>query len=180
VTTRRVPAKPKPKKRQTGGKSALLEQCVQSLGLLGFHEHPSYRDFQRAEVINPRHVIRNYPHDSLYGTPGRKEAFISAPDGAGCFILDDEGIARIILEAKWQGRSGSTDEKLPLVWEAFLASPIRNWIVVLDGPFWNTNRGKAAAAWLQGRAPGPDGRQLYVVDRRGFLELARRAWGREL
>lgn len=176
MTTRRAPTKPKAKRRSSG-KSALLEHCVQSLGTLGFHEYATHGDFKKAEVVGPRYVIRNYPHPSLYGTWGRKEAFIVAPDISGVFIPDDDGLARIVMEAKWQEVSGSVDEKMPFVWAAFLASPVRNWIVVLDGRYWNTERGKAVVAWLRSRQPIPEKRRFYVVDRRGFHDLARRAWG---
>jgi hypothetical protein len=166
-----------PAKRRSG-KPALLEDCVQSLELLGFHEFTN-GSFKRAEVINARYIIRGYSHLSLYGTRGSKEALIVAPTESGCFILDEDGIARIIVEAKWQETSGSVDEKLPYIWEAFLVSPIRNWIVVLDGRYWKTDRGKAAVAWLTSRARfAPEGRQMHVVDRRAFRDLARRAWGR--
>jgi hypothetical protein len=155
----------------------LLEHCVSSLGALGFHEYATNGSFQRAEVVGARYVIRNYPHPSLYGTRGTKEAFIVAADASGVFVVDDDGLARIVMEAKWQESSGSVDEKLPYIWEAFLASPVRNWVVVLDGRYWKTDRGKAAVAWLRSKQPGPEKRRFHVVDRRGFHDLVRRAWG---
>lgn len=176
MTERRRPAK-KRATRGSNGKSALLEDCVGSLHLLGFQTYPSNRDFQRAKVIPERYVVRNVPHQTLYGTPGRKEAFVVAPDGRGFFAPDEDGAARIIIEAKWQGRSGSVDEKFPHVWEAFLASPVANWIIVIDGPFWKTTRGKAAVAWLSSKAGLFEGRTLRVVDRKGFIDLAMQAWG---
>lgn len=176
MTTRGTPAKARAKRRSSG-KSALLEHCVQSLGALGFHEFATNGAFKEAEVVSPRYVIRNYPHPSLYGTRGRKEAFIVAPDSSGVFVPDDDGLARIVMEAKWQEVSGSVDEKMPYVWEAFLASPVRNWIVVLDGRYWKTDRGQAIAAWLRAKQPVPEKRRFHVVDRRGFHDLVRRAWG---
>lgn len=183
MTTRRAPAKPRAKRRPSAPKkkrSGLLEDCVQLLDGYGFHEYTT-PTFKRAKVIPDRYVRRHYPHTTLYGTVGYKEGLIVAPDdGSGLFSPDNDGILRVVVEAKWQEGSGSTDEKLPLVWEAFLASPVRNWVVVLDGGFWDrTPRGKAAAAWLQAKTPGPEGRRLYVVDRRGFRDLIKRAWGRE-
>ena len=173
---KRALAKGRPRKRSSG-KSALLEDCVQSLGLLGFHEYGTNGSFQRAEVINARYIIRNFPHESVYGTSGKKEALIVAPNGSGSFALDDDGMARVIMEAKWQESSGSVDEKLPYIWEAFRDSPVHNWVVVLDGRYWKTGRGTAAVKWLGRKAGLFDGRTLRVVDRKGFIDLAMKAWG---
>lgn len=177
MSTRRAPAKRRAKRR-TSAKSALLEQCVESLHLLGFQIYPSNGTFQRAQVIPAKYVIRNYPHQSLYSTPGKKEALIVAPNGLGFFAPDDDGNAQVILEAKWQESPGSVDEKLPYIWEASRVSPVKNWVVVLDGRYWKSGRGKAAVNWLALRAPGADDRRLHVVDRRGFIDLADLAWGR--
>jgi len=200
VTARRPPAK-RQTKRRASGKSALLEQCVESLHLLDFQIYQSNGSFQRAKVVPVKYVIRNVPHLSLYGTPGRKEALVVAPDGRDLFMPDERGCARIIIEAKWQDVNGSVDEKLPYVWEAFQNSPVQNWVIVLDGRFWKTGRGKAAANWLASKAgqmpmvqvflPAGDedeepvllesplqlGRTLRVVDRKGFIDLAMQAWG---
>lgn len=165
--------------RQTGGKSVLLEQCVESLHLLGFQVYDSAGSYKRATVVPPRYVIRSFPHESVYGTPGKKEALIVAPNGVSYFALDEGGNARVILEAKWQETSGSVDEKFPYIWEAFCLSPVKNWVIVLDGKYWKTGRGKAAVGWLRSKAPGPAGRRLHVVDRKGFIELAGLAWGRK-
>lgn len=168
----------KPVARKTGGKSALLENCVDSLHLIGFQVYQSSSSFGRAQVVPAKYIIRCFPHESLYGTPGKKEALIVAPDGVAFFKPDDEGNVRVILEAKWQESSGSVDEKLPYIWEAARVSPVKNWVVVLDGRYWKTGRGKAAVGWLVARSADHDGdHRLHVVDRRGFYELADRAWG---
>jgi hypothetical protein len=163
--------------RRTGGKSALLEQCVESLQMVGFQIYQSNARFQRASVVPARYVIRNYPHPSVYGTPGKKEALIVAPNGLGYFALEEDGSAQVILEAKWQEASGSVDEKFPYIWEAFIRSPVRNWVIVLDGRYWRTGRGKAAVGWRRALAPWPEGRRLHVLDRKGFIDLATMAWG---
>jgi len=176
VTARKRPAQKRPTRRASG-KSALLEDCVGSLHLLGFQTYQSNGSFQRARVVPPKYVIRNYPHPSLYGTPGKKEALVVAPDGDGFFTPDEQGCTRIIIEAKWQDSSGSVDEKLPYLWEAFHTSPVRNWVVVLDGRYWKTGRGKAAVSWLGHKAGQFDDCTLRVLDRKGFIELAMQAWG---
>lgn len=166
------------RKRQTGGKSALLEHTVDALHMLGFQIYRSRSEFDKAQVVPQRYVIRNYPHLSLYGTRGSKEALISAPATNG-FVVDDGANARIVVEAKWQEAAGSVDEKFPYVWEAFLASDVPNWIVVVDGPYWKTARGKAAVAWFKDRADDetPPGRSFHLTDRMGFNRLARDWWG---
>jgi hypothetical protein len=176
MTVAKRPTKRRPTRR-VSGKSALLEDCVGSLHLLGFQTYQSNGSFQRAKVVPPKYVIRSFPHESLYGTPGKKEALVVAPDGRGLFAPDEQGCTRIIIEAKWQDSSGSVDEKLPYIWEAFRASPVHNWVVVLDGRYWKTVRGKAAVNWLGLKAGLFDGRTLRVVDRKGFIDLAMKAWG---
>ena len=163
------------KRRQTGGKSQLLEHAVDTLHMVGFQIYRSYGEFRKAQVVGDRYVIRNYPHVSLYGTAGKKEALIVA-DASGEFALDDEDRVRIVVEAKWQQTSGSVDEKVPYIWEAFLASEVPNWIVIIDGQAWKSARGKAAVAWLKGRVC-PEGRSFIVTDRTGFITFARETWG---
>jgi len=162
MTPRRPPAKRTA--RRTSGRSQLLEQCVDALHMIGFQVYDSQPQFRAATVIPDRYVIKGYGHLSLYGTKGRKEAFIHA-DGADW-----------VVEAKWQETGGSVDEKLPYIWEAFLVSPVRHWIVVLDGRYWKTGRGVMAATWLSGRCPEPD-RRFLVADRKQFIQFAKTEWG---
>jgi len=167
-------------KRQTGGKSQLLEHAVDTLHMVGFQIYRSYGEFQKAEVVGDRYVVRNHPHPSLYCTGGKKEALVVAPPDGGFIAVDEQ--VRIIVEAKYQDTSGSVDEKLPYIWEAFLVSDVPNWVVILDGKYWRTARGKAAVAWLKGRAEGygSDDREdgvFVVTDRVGFISLARKTWG---
>lgn len=161
--------------RRTSGKSQLLEHGVNTLHALGFQVYDGYPQFKKATVVPQRYVIRNYPHTSIYGTPGRKEAYIVAPASIG-FTCDEHETVRILVEAKWQEASGSVDEKMPFVWQSFLESDIPNWIVIMDGAAWRTPRGKAVVAWMKTR-PVPEGRQWYVTDARGFIHLATDTWG---
>lgn len=160
--------------RQTGRQSSLLENCVGALHLIGFRCYDSLGEFEKASSTGDRYVIRNYPHASLYGTGGKKEALIVAPASDG-FIEEEGGEVRIIVEAKYQESSGSVDEKLPYIWHALLVSEVPNWVVILDGKYWKTNRGKAAVLWLKGH-DSPEGRRLRVTDQRGFIEMARSLW----
>lgn len=133
----------KPRKRKnTTSRSRLLENAIAGLRHLDFHQFKGMPEFKKAGLELPdRYLVRNYCHPSLYGTPGKKEAYIN---NAG---------AEYILECKLQNSSGSVDEKPVYVFECFLVSPILNWIVWFDGNWWTKNeRGKAAVAWLRDRA----------------------------
>lgn len=163
------------RRRRTSGKSQLLEHGVNTLHALGFQVYDGYPQFKKATVVPARYVIRNYPHESIYGTPGRKEAYIVAPPSAG-FICDETGNVRILIEAKWQESSGSVDEKMPFVWQSFLESDIPNWIVIMDGGAWKTTRGKNVVAWMRTRV-APEGRSWHVTDHREFIHLATATWG---
>jgi hypothetical protein len=155
----RVPA------RKTGARSQLLELSVQSLKLVNFQIYTSLGEFKSATVRPSRYVICNYPHASLYGTPGRKEGYI---------VADEESF---ILEAKYQDNSGSVDEKLPYLWMSFLASPVRGWIAVLDGAYWARNtRAVEGKAWLR-RQLVPDDREFYVFNRAEFMTWVQQKWG---
>lgn len=164
------------KTRRPGGRRAtrhaLLENCVDTLHALGFQLYESQGQFDAASVRPTRYVIRNYPHPSLYGTPGRKEAFIATE-------TED-----FILEAKWQDASGSVDEKLPYIWEAFLASRVPNWIAVFDGRYWREDaRARKGIAWLKaqparwaGAATEGDDRAFLVFYRPEFIKWATSQW----
>ena len=89
----------------------------------------------------------------------------------------DDGLIRIVIEAKYQDGSGSVDEKLPYVWLSFLQSDVHNWVVLLDGRFWRDKRGKKAADWLRERAVEvPVGRTFAVLTPREFIDLVARTW----
>jgi hypothetical protein len=151
--------------RKTGARSQLLELSVRSLQLVNFQIYDSIGHFRSATVTPARYVICNYPHESLYGTSGRKEGYI---------VADED---RYVLEAKYQDSSGSVDEKLPYLWMSFLASPVPGWIAVLDGNYWTRNaRALEARAWLA-RQSVPEGREFHLFNRTGFMTWVRGKWG---
>jgi len=157
-------------------KSKTLEQCVDALLMAGFHDFTNGQ-FARLPEHPDKYVRLLFPHASLYGTAGKKEALIVARGAWAPFIVDDDDWTRVVLEAKWQEGSGSVDEKLPYVWASFIESPVPNWVLVLDGNYWHRHaRGQAAAEWAKARS-APDGRTWHVVNRRGFTELALEVWG---
>ena len=159
---------PRPPSRKTGARAQLLEVTVEGLHLIDFQIYESYGSYEAAEIRRSRYVIRNYPHPSLYGTPGRKEALI---------VADDE---QYILECKYQDSSGSVDEKLPYLWMAFLVSPVPGWLIVFEGNYWNRDsRGLRAKTWLKHQQP-PEGREFHVFTRKEFNQWARGKWGNGL
>lgn len=164
-------------KRRASGKSALLEQCVEALQLVGFHIYKGNAVFEKVTVNQKRYVVQNFPHPSLYGGRGFKEAYIVGDDPTGTFVTDENGRAHVIMECKWQEASGSVDEKLPYIYESFLASPYPNWVVIFDGRYWRTPRGKQAVNWLWGKSVSTGERRLYVVSRNQFIQLAKGTWG---
>jgi hypothetical protein len=146
--------------KNTIARSRLLENAISGLRHLDFYSFKSIKEFQKAGLLIPeRYLIRHYPHPTLYHTPGLyettgwKEAFIC-----------DRG-TQYIFEAKYQCKDGTTDEKLPHVFESFLASPVRNWIVWFDGKFWlERPRALGGIAWLRQHAATrcPMGRNFYI------------------
>jgi hypothetical protein len=163
-----------PRQRKKGGlnaRSKILEMATSCLLMdIRFVEYKYFGDF--CEVANPpaNYVIRNYPHTSLYGTPGKKERFIHY------------GNQEYVFEAKLQNTSGSVDEKLPYLWECFLASEVPSWIIYFDGNYWcKDQRASKAIEWLRERirTQCPDGRHLYVclsIDE--WIALAKRLFNK--
>jgi hypothetical protein len=163
----------KKRKGKGGGKGFLLEQCVKALRMLGIpaYSNPEFQALQN--TTPPKYIITNFPHPTLYGTAGRKEGYVSC-----------NGI-EYIIETKFQDGSGSVDEKLPHVWESFIASPVANWIVVYSGRWWkNEIRGRAAILWFKQFAQDrrklhdvPANRQFLIVNLDEFYDLAKELWG---
>jgi PD-(D/E)XK nuclease superfamily domain len=153
--------------KNTRRKSDELEVCCDSLVAYGFQWFGN-KGFNKLPLSDRplRYLVRDYPHLSLYGTPGRKEGFLW------------DGEREWIIECKVQDGSGSVDEKFPYVFEAFLISSVANWILVHNGRWWDTPRGRAAIQWLKRRAAlPPSGREFYVLSRDEFRNFAKRRWG---
>ena len=124
-------------------RSRLLENAISGLRHLDFVAYKNLEAFSKAKqngTIPARYLIRHYPHASLFGTRGYKEAFIH-----------NNG-AEYIFEAKYQDYGGSVDEKAPYLFEAFLASHVPHWIVWFDGKWVTSSRAVAAISWLRKRA----------------------------
>jgi len=174
--------------RNTSRAAGILENMVNNLRSHGFtiFTYPKWRSLPENELPDD-YVVRNWPHDALYGTPGKKEALIvtqrSNPNGVE--YIKKENITRIILEAKYQDGSGSVDEKFPYIWEAFLISDIPNWILLYAGKFWHdTLRGKAAVKWIKDRNANPKigeddllhDKTLYILNEEEFSDMIKETW----
>ena len=141
------------KQTNTVAPSRFLENAISGLRHLDFQSYKNYKEFTDAGTPPKRYLIRHYPHCSLFGTPGFKEAFIH-----NCGV-------EYIFEAKYQNIGGSVDEKVPYLFEAFLVSHVPNWIVWFDGNYWTKNsRAVAAIAWLRKRIAAADfgERQFFI------------------
>jgi hypothetical protein len=128
-----------------------------------------YLALQAVNDLPPRFVVRNYPCLTLYGTPGRREAYAVA-DGN-----------EFLFEAKYQDGSGSVDEKLPFIWDSFLKSATKNLIAIFDGSHWSSERGVAAINYLRALAnhQTPSERRMVVlVSREEVREFVKQTWGR--
>jgi len=158
----------------------LLEQCIYCLAPIGFSVFDNIHHYDKA-IPNPNLcVIKNWPHKTLYGTPGRKEALIVASKCNGNLISDRDGKFRVLIEAKFQTTSGSVDEKFPYIVESCLESSIENWVVVCGGLWWKKGRGQSAVRWLRSQSGrvSDAGKQLIVVEQvKGFSEFITKYWG---
>lgn len=97
-------------------------------------------------------VVLDAPYASIYGHRARIE-----------FLMLDDG-QRILIETKRQYSSGSTDEKLPYVFENARMNIAQgfDFILVMEGDGWKPG----AVEWIRGRAAEtPD---FSVMDFRTF------------
>lgn len=106
---------------------------------------------------HPKYLVTNVPYKSIYGHKARME-----------FLLID-GKRQFLIETKRQNFSGSTDEKLPYVYQNALANlPGREMILVMSGKGWKAG----AVKWIRGKAEETDG--FYAMNVDEFIEWVRR------
>ncbi len=99
-----------------------------------------------------RVVVTDAPYRTIYGGRTKIE-----------FILIS-GDRQVLIESKRQARSGSTDEKLPFVYENALANlPERETVLVMSGKGWRSG----AVSWIRARAADTDG--FYVITPEEFI-----------
>ncbi len=95
---------------------------------------------------------------------------LSCPPAPG-LITGPNGRALLLIQAKQQQESGTTDEKIPFAWHTFLESDIPNGILILDGAWWQTPRGRTAFKWAASQSH--EGKTWRVLTYEGFLQLMR-------
>jgi hypothetical protein len=160
------------KKRNTQSRSRLLENGINALRCLGFEHFENIHDFnkrvKKAGQTPLRYLIERYPYATVFGTPGRKEAFIYC-DGVGSYIF----------EAKFQQGSGSVDEKIPCLWMSFEQCD-KNWVIWFDGNWWRDHeRGRAVVAWARNKErTNTTGRHFTILaSDTEFVNWAKRTFG---
>lgn len=102
-----------------------------------------WREARMYETPGLSAVIQNVPYVSIYGHDARIE-----------FLFLHRG-RQILIEAKRQESSGSTDEKLPYVFanaEANIAQG-REFLLILEGEGWK----RGARKWISDKAEQTDG-----------------------
>jgi hypothetical protein len=152
------------KKTSHGGQ--ILEQVIGALKLRRFaiRSHDPTEDEEARlnfQADNRRWLIKNYPYTTIFGTPGRREWFLDAPEWTGQ------------LECKFQNSGGSVDEKMVYLVETLCRSQIASLALVHGGRYWTEeNRGRAIVAWLKKEAESVKhhyGKSLIVLDLDGFF-----------
>ena len=118
--------------------------------------HGDWNEAEMHRKPQPKFLVTDVPYKSIYGHKARME-----------FLMID-GARQILIEAKRQGSSGSTDEKLPYVYLNALANlPERAMILVMSGKGWKGG----AVKWIRGKAEETDGFYVITVDE--FIEWVR-------
>lgn len=159
------------KKTSHGGQ--VLEQVIGALKLRRFairsfdprENEEGGLDFENG---SQRWLIRNYPYTTIFGTPGRREWFLDAPEWTGQ------------LECKFQNSGGSVDEKMVYLVETLCRSQITSLALVHGGRYWTEeNRGRAIIGWLKAEAESVKhryGKSLIVLDLDGFFNWVGRTF----
>lgn len=129
-----------------------LEDAIE--GILqgkGFTIVPS-KDWSEARLHTleqPKFLIKRAPYKSIYGHRARMEFLL---------IFGDR---QVLIESKHQKWAGSTDEKLPYIYQnALINLPEREMILVMGGQGWK----KGAVKWIRKKADETDGFRVMTLD----------------
>jgi len=138
-----------------GGRANLsglgLEDRIEAtLADTGFEIIP-YADWDEARLYeseHPRLVVLDPPYTSIYGHRARIE-----------FRVID-GARQILIEAKRQNVPGSTDEKLPYVFQNALANISDDvaFVLVMEGDGWKPG----AVVWIRAQADATEGFDVFT------------------
>jgi hypothetical protein len=147
----------------------MLETVIQHLIPIGFVEFTKQGHFDAHEGEKPdRYYIRQAKWTWFYGGHSKKDAV----------IFDHSRLRPIVVECKSQESSGTADDKIFCIQEAFRRST-EDWILVFDGNWWNTG-GKLKIEDLRTQAPilsKQYGRMFCVLTPTEFAEFVRDTWG---
>jgi len=134
----------------TAGKA--LENTIEGiLRSKGFTIIPSsqWNEARLHRTTHPKFLIKNVPYKSIFGHRARMEFLL---------IFGDR---QILIESKRQKWSGSTDEKLPYIYQnALLNLPDQEMILVMGGHGWK----KGAVKWIRKKADETNGFQVMTLD----------------
>lgn len=96
-----------------------------------------------------RLVVTDAPYRTIYGGRTKIEFLVISGD------------RQVLIESKRQAQSGSTDEKLPFVYENALANlPERETVLVMGGKGWRPG----AVSWIRAKAAATDGFYVFTPD----------------
>jgi len=154
-----VAAEPDPSdKAQVSGRQleVQIEVNLRNLGL-EIIESKNWNEKRLHQEPNLTAVVTNVRYKSIYGHRPRVE-----------FLLFDEG-RRFLIEVKRQRVAGSTDEKLPYVYENALLNLKSGYefILVMEGDGWKPD----AVEWIRNKARLTEG--FYVMSRLEFFSWIR-------
>jgi hypothetical protein len=129
----------------------MMDSIYRSFAEHGFPCFETIADLETLVERPARYVISRYEHTSLYG------------EEAEAIVLNDRG-TEFRVAPQFQRGTGTTDAKLPLLFQHFLVSPVQNWMIRLDGEHWDAG-GRAAVAWLRAHAAVhcPSGRKFLIT-----------------
>jgi hypothetical protein len=148
----------------------LLETVIQHLIPAGFTEFSKQAHFDCHQGQKPsRYYIRQAKWNWFYGGSSKKDAV----------VFYDVRARPIVVECKSQEGSGTADDKIFLILEAFRQTN-EDWILIYDGDWWNHGTGKFKIEYLQKQAAllsDQCGRMFRVFTPTEFAEFVRDNWG---
>ncbi len=154
------------KKTSYGGK--ILEQAVCSFKLKNFEiiNAEQFRD-RNGLFRDERLLVKNFPYETLFGTPGRREYFLKSSEWQGH------------LECKYQNGSGSVDEKIVYVVETLRRTEMKALIIIHGGNWWEKKRGKEVIRWAKEQSLSlmrDYGKELLCFDLDGLMDWINRIY----
>ena len=150
---------------------SILEAAIRALRMKRFSvvSHDEYTT-AKGDLFSgqgSRWLVKHYPYETIFGTPGRREYYIASAEWSGQ------------LECKFQNGSGSVDEKMVYISETLRRTDERALALVYAGKYWtDKDRGASVIQWMRAEATRirDCGKQLLVFDMDQFIEWANETW----